>query len=143
MAFVLNDVSHEQVSLVSPDMMLTEREKKHLVKSWAKYFAEYVFPKIDERPFEVLYSKKDSRPNTPVNVQIGALLIKDSLKKTMSRFDYKVYGGVPLLGANGLVLKTHGNSDAGSFYNTIIQAHDFSKRGVNDQIAQAFLTLQE
>ena len=55
----------------------------------------------------------------------------------------KVYGGAPLLGAKGLVLKTHGNSDAGSFYNTIIQGHDFSVRGVNDQIAQAFLTLQE
>ena len=75
--------------------------------------------------------------------KIGALLIKDSLQKTMKRFDYKVYGGAPLLGAKGLVLKTHGNSDAGSFYNTIIQGHDCSVRGVNDQIAQAFLTLQE
>ena len=51
---------------------MTEREKKFLDRSWAKYFAEFIFPKIDEIPYAVLYSDKDSRPNTPVNVQIGA-----------------------------------------------------------------------
>ena len=35
------------------------------------------FPKIDERPFAVLYSTKDSRPNSPVNVNLGALIIKE------------------------------------------------------------------
>lgn len=53
-----------------------EREKKFLNKSWAKYFAENIFPKIEVQPYAVLYSKKDSRPNTPVNIQVGALLIK-------------------------------------------------------------------
>lgn len=40
-------------------------------------FAEEVFPKIDEKPFAVLYSTKASRPNTPVNVIIGACIIKE------------------------------------------------------------------
>ena len=77
MSFVKNDRTNEQLSLRDPWSILSEREKRFLEKSWARYFAEYVFPKIDEAPYAVLYSKKDSRPNTPVNVQIGALILKE------------------------------------------------------------------
>ena len=56
---------------------LTGREKKALERSWAKVFAEDIFPNINEEPFNVLYSDKASRPNTPVNVIIGALIIKE------------------------------------------------------------------
>ena len=56
---------------------LTDREKKALERSWARVFAEDLFPSINEEPFKVLYSDKASRPNTPVNIIIGALLIKE------------------------------------------------------------------
>lgn len=56
---------------------LTPREKKALENSWAKTFAEDVFPTIDEERFSVLYSTKASRPNTPVNVILGALTLKE------------------------------------------------------------------
>ena len=46
-------------------------------KSWAKIFTDEVFPAIDEERFSVLYSYKASRPNAPVNVIIGALIIKE------------------------------------------------------------------
>ena len=77
MSFVQNRLEEQQLFLFDPLNTLTEREKKFLDRSWAKYFAEFIFPKIDEIPYAVLYSDKDSRPNTPVNVQIGALLIKE------------------------------------------------------------------
>lgn len=77
MSFVQNRIEEQQLYLFDPLSTLTEREKKFLDRSWAKYFAEFIFPKIDEIPYAVLYSDKDSRPNTPVNVQIGALLIKE------------------------------------------------------------------
>lgn len=75
MSFKTNDV--EQVSLFDSFLNLTAREQKALENSWAKVFAEEVFPKIDEKPFAVLYSDKASRPNTPVNVIIGACIIKE------------------------------------------------------------------
>ena len=56
---------------------LTERERKALENSWAKIFADEIFPAIDEERFSVLYSDKASRPNAPVNVIIGALIIKE------------------------------------------------------------------
>lgn len=77
MAFAFNPAGEQQLSLFDSYNSLTEREKKFLDKSWAKFFAEHIFPKIDEAPYAVLYSTKDSRPNTPVNIQLGALLIKE------------------------------------------------------------------
>lgn len=56
---------------------LTSREQKAWEHSWAKVFAEDIFPAINEEPFRVLYSSNASRPNTPVNVCIGARIIKE------------------------------------------------------------------
>ena len=75
MSFRANDC--QKLSLNDKLMNLTEREKKALDKSWAKIFADEIFPAIDEERFSVLYSDKASRPNTPVNVIIGALIIKE------------------------------------------------------------------
>lgn len=77
MAFILNPSEQQQLSLFDYYENLTEREKKFLEKSWAKYFSDYIFSKIDEKLYAALYSGKYSRPNTPVNVQVGALLIKE------------------------------------------------------------------
>lgn len=80
MSFVKND--NQQISLLDSTFNLTEREKRMLEKSWAKTFADKVFPAIDENIFSVLYSKKASRPNTPVNVIVGALILKEALNVT-------------------------------------------------------------
>lgn len=80
MAFVANDT--QQISLSDSMFSLTERERKFLDKSWAKVFAEKVFPAIHEEDFSVLYSNKASRPNTPVNVIVGALILKEALGVT-------------------------------------------------------------
>ena len=69
--------SSQQMSIFESSYGLTEREQKALDRSWAKIFAEDVFPHIDEERFSVLYSEKASRPNTPVNVIVGALIIKE------------------------------------------------------------------
>ena len=44
--------------------------------------------------------------------KIGLLLAKSALKNTMKSFDASEHGGAPLLGLKGLVVKTHGNSNA-------------------------------
>ena len=75
MSFKTNDC--QQLSLDDSFMTLTERERKALEKSRAKIFADEIFPAIDEERFSVLYSDKASRPNAPVNVIIGALIIKE------------------------------------------------------------------
>ncbi|MCR5665325.1 MAG: phosphate acyltransferase PlsX [Eubacterium sp.] len=69
-----------------------------------------------------------------VKSKIGALLIKSSLKKTLKQFDASQYGGAPLLGLKGLVVKTHGSSKAKEVMNSIIQCQTFKKQNVNQKI---------
>lgn len=69
----------QQLSIFDCSNVLTPREQKALNNSWAGVFAEEIFPNIDEKRFSVLYSDKASRPNTPVNVILGALIIKELL----------------------------------------------------------------
>ncbi len=76
MAFRTNGT--QQYSLTDSFNGLTSREQKALEKSWAKVFADDIFPAIDEEPFRVLYSARtQSRGITPVNICIGALIIKE------------------------------------------------------------------
>ena len=77
MAFAFNSATEQQLSLWDSYEALTPREKRALEKSWAKVFAEKIFPRINEAPYSVLYSDVASRPNTPVNVIIGALILKE------------------------------------------------------------------
>ena len=66
--------------------------------------------------------------------KIGALLVKPSLKKTLKAFDATEYGGAPLLGLNGLVVKTHGSAKAKEVTNSIIQCVTFSEQEINEKI---------
>jgi glycerol-3-phosphate acyltransferase PlsX len=68
--------------------------------------------------------------------KIGALLLKKSMKNMMKQFDYTEYGGVPLLGLQGLVVKAHGSSNAKAFKNAILQCKKFVDEDVNEKIRQ-------
>lgn len=68
--------------------------------------------------------------------KIGALLIKDDLRKLKSFIDYSEYGGAPLLGLNGGIIKAHGSSDAKAIKNAINQGIKFAKGKVVEDISQ-------
>ena len=62
--------------------------------------------------------------------KIGAMLLKDDLKSLKNMMDYAEYGGAPLLGVNGGVIKAHGSSDGRAIKNAINQAIKFSQGNV-------------
>lgn len=66
--------------------------------------------------------------------KIGALLVKPALKRTLKSFDASQYGGAPLLGLKGLVVKTHGNSKHLEVHNSIIQCVTFKEQQINEKI---------
>lgn len=68
--------------------------------------------------------------------KLGALLVKPALKETLKAFDASQYGGAPLLGCKGLVVKTHGNSKRTEVCNSIIQCVTFKEQAINDKISQ-------
>ena len=74
---------------------------------------------------------------TTLRSKIGALLIKPALKETMKSFDASEYGGAPLLGLNGLVVKTHGSSTAKEVSNSIIQCITFKQQNISGKIKES------
>ncbi|MBQ8822068.1 MAG: phosphate acyltransferase PlsX [Lachnospiraceae bacterium] len=68
--------------------------------------------------------------------KIGALLVKPALKQTLKSFDTEEYGGAPMLGLNGLVVKTHGNSKAVEVKNSILQCLTFKEQNINEKIRE-------
>ncbi len=70
----------QQLSLTDSFAFLPAKTQKIVERSWAKDFAEIVFPAIDEDRFAILYSKShNSRPNTPVNIVVGGMILKELL----------------------------------------------------------------
>lgn len=79
---------------------------------------------------------------TSLRSKIGALLVKPALKKTLKAFDLEQYGGAPLLGLNGLVVKTHGSSKAIEIKNSILQCITFAEQNINKKIKEK-ITMEE
>lgn len=66
--------------------------------------------------------------------KIGGALVKPALKNVMAKFDTAEYGGAPLLGLKGLVVKIHGSSTHAEMKNAILQCVDFTEQNINDKI---------
>ena len=66
--------------------------------------------------------------------KLGAMLIKSSLKKALKPFDVSGYGGAPLLGLEGLVVKCHGNAKKQEILNGIRQTYEFANKDINSLI---------
>ena len=97
-------------------------------------FAGNIILKLYEGVGAVLIKKVKEGMMTSLRSKIGALLIKPALKATLKSFDASEYGGAPLLGLNGLVVKTHGSSKAKEVSNTLVQCVTFKKQKINEKI---------
>lgn len=71
-----------------------------------------------------------------LKAKIGAALALPSLKKKLKAFDATQYGGAPLLGLNGLVVKTHGSAKANEVTNSILQCVTFKEQNINEKIKE-------
>lgn len=102
-------------------------------------FVGNVILKLYEGVGAVLISKIKEGMMSSLRSKIGALLVKPALKQTVKSFDASEYGGAPLLGLNGLVVKTHGSSKAKEVKNSIIQCVTFKEQRINDKIRENIL----
>ena len=57
--------------------------------------------------------------------------------------DYTEYGGAPLLGVNGAVIKAHGSSNGKAFCHAILQAEKVVSGGVKEIIATTIASLPD
>ena len=99
-------------------------------------FTGNVILKLYEGVASVLVNKIKGGMKQNLRSMIGGLLVKPVLKKTMKDFDASEYGGAPLLGLTGLVVKTHGRSTAKEVCNSILQCVTFKEEGINEKIKE-------
>ena len=97
-------------------------------------FAGNIILKLYEGVGATLISMVKKGMLSTLRSKIGALLVKPALKTTLKKFDTSQYGGAPLLGLKGLVVKTHGSSKAVEIKNSILQCVTFVEQGMNDKI---------
>lgn len=75
--------------------------------------------------------------------KIGAALALPALKGTLKNFDLSKHGGAPLLGLNGLVVKTHGSAKALEITNAIYQCVTFKEQDINGKIRKNIISSTE
>ena len=85
---------------------------------------------------------KDSMMST-TRGKIGGMLVKPGMKQVMKKFSTDEYGGAPLLGLKGLVVKSHGSSKAEEVKNSVLQCVDFKKSNINQKISESLSRVVE
>ena len=66
----------------------------------------------------------------------GMLLLAPVVRKLWAKFNYEKYGGTPLLGVKGAVLKAHGRSKSPAIVSAISAARKFIEEDGADQISR-------
>lgn len=75
--------------------------------------------------------------------KIGGLLVKSDLNALKEEFDYEEYGGAPVLGVNGPVIKMHGSSTARAVRSAILRGRPYAEENVVDIIKNEMLEVEE
>lgn len=99
--------------------------------------------KLYEGVGATLIKKVKAGMMTSLRSKLGALLVKPALKSTLKGFSLEEYGGAPLLGLNGLVVKTHGSSKAIEIKNSIQQCVTFKEQKINEKIKEKVILKDE
>jgi len=99
-------------------------------------FTGNVVMKFAESVMEVLKSKfrKYSKQSFFKKIWVG--MMYGTMKKILKDFDYEEFGGVPLLGVNGVSIIGHGRSSPKAIKNMILAAEHMAKAKINDIISE-------
>ncbi len=84
--------------------------------------AVYLFKNIKAELYKNIFTK------------LAAAVLKNGFKNVKIKIDHKEYGGTPLLGVQGCVIKAHGSSDAYSFKRAIMQAVNYLEKDITNVI---------
>lgn len=80
---------------------------------------------------------------TNIKTKLAAVMLKSQLMNLKEDFDYEEYGGAPILGVNGPVIKIHGSSTASAVKNAIIKGIPYSEENVVEIIRKSMLDVAE
>lgn len=100
-------------------------------------FTGNVAVKVTEGVADFIFRELRTALTSKLQYKLAALILRPGLIPMRDRMDPNTYGGVPLLGVNGVVFIAHGNSDARAIKNCITRAHEAASSGMLDHIRGA------
>lgn len=103
-------------------------------------FAGNIMLKSMEGTGAAIFKSLRDEINTSFRAKLAALVLKPSFRKLKKKMDYTEYGGAPMLGVNGICIKSHGSSDAHAIKNAVQQAIVSIENNLVETIAQEFIT---
>ncbi|MBN7771921.1 phosphate acyltransferase PlsX [Clostridium aminobutyricum] len=106
-------------------------------------FVGNVILKLTEGMALSIYGLLKKRLTAGLMAKMGAVLLYDKLKGLKKEFDYSEYGGAPILGVKGPLVKMHGSSNANAVKNTILKAIPYAEQNVVQTIQNSVLELEE
>ena len=99
-------------------------------------FVGNIILKLTEGVAKNIFSMLKEEFTKNIATKLGALLLKPGLMGFKKKIDYSEYGGAPLLGVKGAVIKAHGSSNEKAIKNAIKQAKLFVENEVLDKIEE-------
>ncbi len=107
------------------DVIVCDGFVGNIVLKFAEGFLHFLVKKLRESAEENFMNK--------LKVGISKGILKDILKV----FDYQEYGGVPLLGVNGITIIGHGSSSELAIRNMIFRAYETYEHRIIERIREA------
>ena len=84
-----------------------------------------------------------ARFTSGLKAKMGAALLIDKISDLKKEFDYSEYGGAPILGVKGPIVKMHGSSGASAVKNTILKGIPYVSGNVVETIQNSVLDIEE
>ncbi|MFL5665992.1 MAG: phosphate acyltransferase PlsX [Ktedonobacteraceae bacterium] len=104
-------------------------------------FVGNVVLKVSEGLSEVLLGLIKAEMTKSLPNKLAALVLQSDLRNMGKRLDYAEYGGLPLLGVNGVAIISHGRSNAKAIKNALRVARQTAEAGVAQAIAEGLAKL--
>jgi glycerol-3-phosphate acyltransferase PlsX len=104
-------------------------------------FVGNVVLKFGESVIELVRKRLKEQAREGLFRKLRARVAYSSLKTMLRDFDYQEYGGVPVLGVQGVCIIGHGQSTAKAVRNMILRAEEMVVRNINGQIRSALRAL--
>lgn len=108
------------------DVVVTDGFTGNVILKLIEGTSKYMFTEIKKLLFKNLRTK------------IGALFLKDGLNEFKKTLDPDINGGAPILGVDGLVLKSHGSSNAKTIRYVVLKACDLAESSFLEDIKSTF-----
>jgi glycerol-3-phosphate acyltransferase PlsX len=93
-------------------------------------FTGNVLVKASEALLEFAFGRVRRVVESKLQYRLAGLVLRDALREMRRRLEYAEYGGVPLLGVNGVVIVAHGRADAVAFKNALRAARETASSGL-------------